>query len=98
VVLREVTALPSGHESMRHVASLGAAIGQSRSSGKVDAAALCEALCEAEQERHGRFGGNLRSSDVSDHAVRGDQNTVTAVRVNAGPDPAVVRPPTNHTD
>src|SRR5260370_41264835 len=38
--------------------------------GKIDATGLCEALCEAQQERWPGRGGDLRGGQPSDDAVR----------------------------
>ncbi len=73
-------ACATSHHWAREIEALGAP-------GAFDAAALGEALCEAEQERHGGCGSDLRGGDTADHAVCRDQDTGSAIGVNAAPDP-----------
>ena len=47
------------HESMRWCPLLGAEVGRLRASGQIDGTAIRQAICQNEQERHGRCGGNL---------------------------------------
>jgi hypothetical protein len=52
---------------------------QDRSCLSADAGAVCEVVCEAQQERRGRCPSDLRGSDQADDAVRPDENTRAAV-------------------
>ena len=63
-------ALPGGHGSLRQRASLGAGDRRLWPRGAADAAGLCEALREAEQERWPGCGSDLRGGGPADDAVR----------------------------
>src|ERR1700733_37715 len=47
-----------GNRSVQFGASLGALADRTRPSGEVDPAGVCEAVCQAQQERCGRRGGS----------------------------------------
>ena len=63
-LLQEATAVLGGHGGVRHLASLGAGDRGLGAPGAFDGAQVCEALCEAEQERHGGCRGHLRSGEA----------------------------------
>ncbi|WP_246737585.1 IS110 family transposase [Nordella sp. HKS 07] len=58
---------------MRVLAPLVAPVAGTRAHGSIDAAGLCEAVCETPEERCGRCRGHLRGGAAAKHAVRADQ-------------------------
>ena len=60
--------------------------------GEADAAALCEGLSQARQERRQRCGSDLRGSDAAIDAVCSDQDPRTTDRSDAAPNPTIAGP------
>jgi len=71
------------------------AIGHNRAT---DAAGLGEALCQAAEKRCRRRRGDVRSGQQAKHAVRGDQDPLTAEPADAPPHPPSLHSATNCRD
>src|SRR5207245_2956291 len=67
-LFRQPSKLRRGTGSVWRCALLGAAADCGGSCRAADRPAICEAICEVQQERHQRCGGNLRSRRSSQHA------------------------------
>src|SRR5271166_2536758 len=68
--LRRIAAVSGGDGGVLLGSPLGAGAGRARARGSTAAAGACEALCQAQQERRGRRGGDLRGGGTAWPALR----------------------------
>jgi transposase len=68
--LRKAAGLPGWNGGLRSRSSLGSGAAEARAPGEVDAATLCQTVCEAAEERRGGCRGDLRGGYPSEHALR----------------------------